>query len=154
MRILFVCLGNICRSPAAEGVMRHKLIQAGLASRVEVASAGTGQWHVGKPPDTRTQAAARRRGYDVSAQRARQVQADDFDHYALILAMDPANLAQLERLRPAGNRTPAQLFLRYTHGPRSDVPDPYYGGDEDFEQMYALIEAGCDTLVAELSRQP
>ncbi|MBD1588901.1 low molecular weight protein-tyrosine-phosphatase [Pseudomonas typographi] len=154
MRILFVCLGNICRSPTAEGVMRQKLAKAGLGQWVQVASAGTGDWHVGKAPDTRTQAAARQRGYELAGQRAQQVKAADFDHYDLILAMDHANLAQLERLRPTANQTPVALFLRYTGGPVDDVPDPYYGGSQGFEQVLALIEAGCDQLVAELGGQP
>lgn len=150
MRILFVCLGNICRSPTAEGVLRHKLAAAGLGQRVQVASAGTGDWHVGKAPDARTQAAALARGYDLSAQRAQQASAADFDAYDLILAMDHANLAQLERLRPAHNQTPLALFLPHTGQPLEDVPDPYYGGEDGFEQVLSLIEAGCDVLVSRI----
>ena len=101
MRVLFVCLGNICRSPTAEGVLRHKLRQAGLADQVEVASAGTGDWHVGNAPDKRSQAAAKVRGYDLSAQRAQQVSRADFATYDLILAMDNSNLRNLKALQPS-----------------------------------------------------
>ncbi|MGH8353146.1 MAG: low molecular weight protein-tyrosine-phosphatase, partial [Pseudomonas sp.] len=101
MRVLFVCLGNICRSPTAEGVFRHKLREAGLEGRIEVDSAGTGDWHVGKPPDSRTRRAAQRRGYDLSPLRGRQVAAADFARFDLILAMDQRNLQHLQGLRPA-----------------------------------------------------
>jgi protein-tyrosine phosphatase len=104
MRVLFVCLGNICRSPTAEGVLRHKLRAAGLADQVEVASAGTGDWHVGNPPDKRSQAAAKVRGYDLSAQRAQQVSRADFASYDLILAMDHSNLRNLKALQPSTAR--------------------------------------------------
>lgn len=150
MRILFVCLGNICRSPTAEGVLRHQLHQAGLAAQVEVASAGTGEWHVGKPPDARTLKAAARRGYDFSAQRAQQVKALDFTAYDLILAMDHSNLRDLERLRPARPTAELDLFLRRYDAPVDEVPDPYYEGEQGFEQVLDLIEAACTQLVREV----
>ncbi|WPO98768.1 low molecular weight protein-tyrosine-phosphatase [Pseudomonas sp. HR96] len=150
MRILFVCLGNICRSPTAEGVLRHQLQLAGLATQVEVASAGTGDWHVGKPPDSRTLKAAARRGYDFSAQRAQQVSAGDFAAYDLILAMDQSNLRDLERLRPAHARAQLDLFLRRYEGAVDEVPDPYYEGEQGFEQVLDLIEAACSELVREI----
>jgi len=110
--ICFVCLGNICRSPTAEGVMRHQVDAAGLADRIAIDSAGTGDWHVGEPPDTRAQAAARIRGYDLSALRARQVSAADFERFDLLLAMDEANLAELRRRCPPEHRGKVFSVLR------------------------------------------
>ena len=150
MRVLFVCLGNICRSPTAEGVLRHKVIEAGLCGRVEIASAGTGAWHVGKAPDVRTQAAAMRRGYDLSAQRARQVSAEDFSRYDLVLAMDHSNLRDLKALQPAGSEADLDLFLRRYSSVCDDVPDPYYDGEQGFEVVLDLIERACDLLLIEL----
>lgn len=150
MRVLFVCLGNICRSPTAEGVLRHKLREAGLADQVEVASAGTGDWHVGKAPDTRSQAAAKLRGYDLSAQRARQVTRADFASYDLILAMDNSNLRHLKALQPAQGKAELDLFLRRYQSPIDEVPDPYYDGEQGFEQVLDLIERASDLLVIEL----
>ena len=150
MRVLFVCLGNICRSPTAEGVLRHKLQVAGLAGRVEVASAGTGNWHVGGAPDKRTQRASMRRGYDLSAQRAQQVVAADFNHYDLILAMDLSNLRDLKALQPANGKAGLDLFLRRFDGVKDEVPDPYYDGEAGFEEVLDLVESACDLLVIEL----
>ena len=150
MRVLFVCLGNICRSPTAEGVFRHKLQAAGLAQQVEVDSAGTGDWHVGKAPDTRTQLAARRRGYALDGLRARQVAVSDFHHFDLILAMDQNNLADLRSLRPANACADLDLFLRRYALALDEVPDPYYGGESGFEQVLDLIEQSCDGLLLEI----
>jgi len=150
MRILFVCLGNICRSPTAEGILRHKLREAGLEGQVEVSSAGTGDWHVGKAPDKRSMAAALRRGYDLSAQRARQVTRADFAAYDLILAMDSSNLRNLKALQPANARAELDLFLRRYEAELDDVPDPYYDGEQGFEQVLDLIERATDRLVIEL----
>ena len=150
MRVLFDCLGNICRSPTAEGILRHKLQVAGLAGRVEVASAGTGDWHVGAAPDKRTQRAALLRGYDLSAQRAQQVVAPDFNHYDLILAMDLSNLRDLEALQPAHGKAELDLFLRRFAGVKDEVPDPYYDGEDGFEEVLDLVESACDLLVIEL----
>ncbi|OOG14155.1 low molecular weight protein-tyrosine-phosphatase [Pseudomonas sp. C9] len=150
MRVLFVCLGNICRSPTAEGVLRHKLREAGLADQVEVASAGTGDWHVGKAPDKRSQAAAKLRGYDLSAQRAQQVTRADFATYDLILAMDNSNLRHLKSLQPAKGKAELDLFLRRYQSELDEVPDPYYDGDQGFEQVLDLIERASDLLVIEL----
>ena len=150
MRVLFVCLGNICRSPTAEGVLRHKLREAGLADVVEVASAGTGDWHVGNPPDSRTQRAALLRGYDLSAQRAQQVSAQDFGRYDLILAMDNSNLGHLKALQPPNGKAELDLFLRRFDGEEDEVPDPYYGGEAGFDRVLDLIEAACRGLVIEL----
>ncbi|MEX5685303.1 low molecular weight protein-tyrosine-phosphatase [Pseudomonas silesiensis] len=150
MRVLFVCLGNICRSPTAEGVLRHKLREAGLADHIEVASAGTGDWHVGKAPDKRSQAAAKLRGYDLSAQRAQQVSRADFASYDLILAMDNSNLRHLKALQPAKGKAELDLFLRRYESEIDEVPDPYYDGDQGFEQVLDLIERASDRLVIEL----
>ena len=150
MRVLFVCLGNICRSPTAEAVLRHKLREAGLEGRIEVDSAGTGDWHIGKAPDAHTLSAARRRGYDLSALRGRQVAVDDFARFDLILAMDSSNLSHLQRLRPGAAVAEMDLFLLRYQAPLDDVPDPYYGGEEGFEQVLDLIEQASDALILEL----
>ena len=150
-RILVVCLGNICRSPMAQGVIEHRAAKAGLA--LEVDSAGLGAWHIGNPPDPRGLEAALARGYDNSRQRARQVRAGDFHDFDLILAMDADNLAGLERLRPAGapGRTLAEVRLFHPSG--QDIPDPYYGGPPDYEHALDLIEEAVGDLIATLSGQ-
>ncbi|UQY35265.1 low molecular weight phosphotyrosine protein phosphatase [Pseudomonas fulva] len=150
MRVLFVCLGNICRSPTAEAVLRQRLQQAGLAERIDVDSAGTGDWHIGKAPDSRTQEAAKRRGYDLSSLRGRQVSPDDFARFDLILAMDSANLRDLQRLRPAQARGELDLYLRRFGLAEDEVPDPYYGGSEGFEHVLDLLEQASDALLIEL----
>ena len=150
MRVLFVCLGNICRSPTAEGVLRHKLQQAGLERQVEVASAGTGGWHAGEPPDKRTQRAAQLRGYDLSQQRAQQVRVQDFERYDLILAMDNSNFRDLQAMQPANGKAELDVFLRRYEGVKSEVPDPYYDGEQGFVEVLDLIEAACDGLMIEL----
>ena len=141
--ILFVCTGNICRSPTAEAVFRVFAKKAGLELRIE--SAGLGDWHVGQPPDDRAQHHAKGRGYDLSAQRARQVRLVDFDDFDLILAMDRGHLRALERMAPARHRAKIRLFA-----PERDVPDPYYGGAEGFERVLDLVEAQCASLLEEL----
>jgi protein-tyrosine phosphatase len=153
MRVLFVCLGNICRSPTAEGVLRHKLAEAGLQEQVTVDSAGTSDWHAGKPVDSRTRLAAQRRGYDLSALRGRQVVAADFSRFELILAMDHSNLQHLQSLQPSTGSAQLDLFLRRYALPLSEVPDPYYSGEEGFEQVLDLLEQACDSLVAELKER-
>nr|WP_314478824.1 low molecular weight protein-tyrosine-phosphatase [uncultured Pseudomonas sp.] len=150
MRVLFVCLGNICRSPTAEGVLRHQLQAAGLADQVQVASAGTGDWHVGKAPDSRTVKAALARGYDLSQQRAQQVKATHFTEYDLVLAMDQSNLRDLRALRPHTAAGELDLFLRRYGLVLDEVPDPYYGGADGFEQVLDLIETACKALVLEI----
>ena len=148
-RILFVCLGNICRSPTAEAVLRALAEAAGQS--LELDSAGTGDWHVGKPPYPPAIRAGALRGYDLTALRARQVTPEDFGRFDLILAMDESNLAALERLRPEGDETPVRLLLDYAPpgGPR-EVPDPYFTGD--FEEALDLIEAAGRGLLEELRR--
>jgi len=153
-RVLMVCMGNICRSPTAEGVLRKRLDAAGLADRIAVDSAGTYGGHVGDAPDPRAQRHAARRGYDLSRQRARQVRPDDFERFGLVLAMDDDNLAALERVRPRGVGD-VRLLMSFA-GPGNlplAVPDPYYGGPEGFEHVLDLVEAACDGLVEHLRRQ-
>jgi protein-tyrosine phosphatase len=148
MRVLMVCLGNICRSPTAEAVLRAKLEAAGLAQRVEVDSAGTGSWHLGDPPDPRSQRHAARRGYDLSALRARCVAEDDFHRFDLILAMDHNNLADLRRLAPEGaHRAELRLFAPI------EVPDPYSGGAVGFERVLDLVETASDAWIEDLARR-
>jgi protein-tyrosine phosphatase len=152
-----VCMGNICRSPTAEGVLRHKLQQAGLDRLVEVDSAGTHAYHVGSPPDDRAQEHALKRGYDLSRQRARKVHERDFQTFDLLLAMDWDNLALLEEASPPEPDVRRKL-RRLTefvpaaspHAGAQVVPDPYYGGPAGFEFVLDLVEEACDGLVAHL----
>lgn len=149
--ILFCCMGNICRSPTAEGVFRKKLILAGLAQQVRVDSCGTHAYHVGEAPDRRSQKHALARGYDLSPQRARQVDVTDFEKFDLILAMDEQNLANLRRICPKAYLGRLRLMLDFsTQLPAGDVPDPYYGGDAGFEQVLDLIEEASDQLITYL----
>lgn len=141
--ILFVCTGNICRSPTAEAVLRHLAGNEGLELHIE--SAGLGDWHVGSAPDDRAQQHAKERGYDLSALRARQVMKQDFARFDLILAMDRGHLRALTRMAPAEHRRKVRLFAA-----GEDVPDPYYGGPEGFERVLDLVEATCRDLVREL----
>ena len=151
-RILFFCMGNICRSPTAEGVMRAKLAAAGLD--VEVDSAGTHGYHVGAPPDERSQEHAALRGYDLSTLRARKLVAEDFARFDLVLAMDDDNLAIAERLCPPNQRHRLMLLMDYAPDTgKRHVPDPYDGGAAGFEAVLDLVEAACDGLVATLRKR-
>ena len=151
-KILFVCLGNICRSPVAEGVFAHVAEQAGHGDRFELDSAGTGSWHVGNPPDPRSVVAAAARGIDLSNLRARQVCKRDFMTFDLILAMDAANHATLLALAPQDYAEKIQLFLNNTpDGGKREVPDPYYGGEVGFEDILDLVEEGSRALLARLT---
>ena len=150
-KILFVCMGNICRSPTAHGVMRHKLNTRAGAQQVLVDSAGTHNHHPGSAPDARAQAHARRRGYDVSDLRARQVRDADFETFDLILAMDDDNLSVLRQRCPPQHRHKLMRLTEFCRIHTSPVvPDPYYGGARGFEQVLDLIEDACDGLLAEL----
>ncbi len=152
MHVLFVCMGNICRSPTAEGVFRATVAREGLAARIVVDSAGTGDWHVGQPPDHRAIAAARERGYDLTALRARQVRRSDFAQFDWILAMDRVNLRSLEVLRPPSFAGHLGLFLDLApHLGVSEVPDPYYGEAREFAQALDLIEQGSAALLRHLA---
>ena len=151
-RVLMVCMGNICRSPTAEAVLRAQAALRGLAPRVEVDSAGTHGWHAGEPPDARAQSHGAKRGYDLAPLRARRVQAADFERFDLILAMDRDNLANLLDLRPAGAETRVELLMRYARRHAVDeVPDPYYGPAAGFERVLDLIEDACDGLLEHLA---
>jgi protein-tyrosine phosphatase len=150
IRILFVCMGNICRSPTAEGVFRHHVAAAGLSDVIEVASAGTHDYHVGEPPDRRSMSAALRRSYDLSRQRARHFQGSDFERYDHLLAMDRANLSHMHRMAPAHLRDRARLFLEFGSSGVAEVPDPYYGGADGFEHVLDLVEDASRGLLAHL----
>jgi protein-tyrosine phosphatase len=148
VNVLFVCLGNICRSPSAEGMFRHLLDSTGLAGRVGVDSAGTGTWHIGKPPDRRAQSAMRMRGLDISNLKARQAVTGDFSRFDYVLAMDRSNHADLATLCPPGEAHRLGLFLDFTPGLEGrDVPDPYYGSGRDFDRMLDTIELGARGLL-------
>ena len=147
--VLFVCLGNICRSPTAEGLLRAEAERRGVADRVRVGSAGTGSWHVGDPPDARMSEAAARRGYRLAG-RARQVTPEDLEEWDLIVAMDGQNLRDLQRMT-GPTPTLLRLFSDYLPpGSPTDVPDPYYGGPEGFDRVLDLVEEGSVRILDEL----
>lgn len=149
-----ICMGNICRSPTAEGVLRARLAAAGLADRVEVDSAGTHDYHVGAPPDPRSQEHAARRGYDLAPLRARTVRADDFARFDWLLAMDEDNLERLKAACPAAHRGKLARLMAFAPEAGSDiVPDPYYGGADGFDRVLDLVEAACDGLIAHLQAE-
>lgn len=152
MRILCVCLGNICRSPTAEGVLRTLAARDFPDLKLEIDSAGTADYHVGEPPDRRTVAAARRRGYDLAGLRARQVQPDDFRRFDYILAMDRSNLSELTSRRMTSATAQLALFMSFAanQGACEEVPDPYYGGVEEFERVLDLCEAAARGLLVKL----
>lgn len=150
IRVLFVCLGNICRSPAAEGVFARKAKERDF--QVFVDSAGTGGWHAGEPPDSRMIAACRRRGYDIARLRARQVVVADFAEFDVMLAMDLNNHADLLALAPVGRKADIRLFLDFADTTRRETPDPYYGDTAAFEDALDLIELGVDAVLDHLER--
>jgi protein-tyrosine phosphatase len=153
MKILFVCLGNICRSPSAEAVLRAIAAREAPELTLEIDSAGTAGYHIGDPPDARSQAAALRRGYDMSPLRARIVEAADFERFDLILAMDTNNFEVLRRRAPAEYRERVRLFLEFAPDCGLDeVPDPYYGGPTGFEQVLDLVEEASRGLLAQLRK--
>jgi protein-tyrosine phosphatase len=153
-RVLFVCMGNICRSPTAEGVFKHLVEKRGLQGRVISDSAGTHDYHVGEPPDARAMQAAARRGYDLSSLRARQVAPCDFDAFDYLLAMDENNLTQLRKWAPKPHAEKAQLFLEFSSlDPGGELPDPYYGGAAGFERVLDLVEDAAARLLDEIEKR-
>jgi len=152
VNVLFVCLGNICRSPTAHGVFEAMLQEQGLSDRIEVDSAGTSGWHIGASSDPRSSEAAGRRGYDMSHIRARQVSAEDFSTFDYILAMDDQNLADLQALKPSGFSGCLDLFLNFSNAYAGQaVPDPYYGGEQGFEQVLDMVEDGSRGLLRRIA---
>ena len=152
VKVLFVCMGNICRSPTAEGVFRHHVAEAGLDHLFEIDSAGTHAYHVGEPPDRRAQEAATRRGFSLVDIRARRVAEDDFERFRHIIAMDEDNLVMLREQADPAQRDKIRLFLEFGSGPETEVPDPYYGGAKGFERVLDLVEDASRGLL-ELLRQ-
>lgn len=153
--VCFVCLGNICRSPTAEGVMRHLVVQASLGARIEIASAGTAGYHIGELPDRRSRAAARKRGIELGS-RARQFAVKDWERFDYVLAMDGENYDVLARQAPnEAARSRLRLLREFDPEapPRASVPDPYYGGDDGFEHVLDLCEAACSGLLEHIRRE-
>lgn len=154
VKVLFVCMGNLCRSPMAEGVFKHYVAQAGLQDLIASDSAGTHDYHVGDPPDARALRASERRGYDLSALRGRQVSRGDFGEFDYLLAMDEANLRALERLCPSQHAHKLKLLMEFSIGPAlREVPDPYYGGEPSFERVLDLVEQAAQGLLDHLRRR-
>lgn len=152
--VLFVCLGNICRSPTAHGVFEHLVEQAGLTGRIQIDSAGVADWHTGKAPDKRSQEYAAKRGYNLSHLRARPVTIEDFETYELLLAMDGNNLKHLLEMSPPEHRHKVKLFLEFAEGiSEREVPDPYYGDGEGFELVLDLVDNACQGLLNYFKRQ-
>jgi protein-tyrosine phosphatase len=154
VRVLFVCLGNICRSPTAEGVFRSVVEREGLLAHIEIDSAGTHAYHVGAPPDSRSQAAALRRGIDLSRLRGRKATQSDIEQFEYILAMDEENLSHLQTICPPGLEHKLRLFLEFAPDrPEREVPDPYFGGEHGFERVLDMIEEASRGLLKHLRQQ-
>jgi protein-tyrosine phosphatase len=154
VKVLFVCMGNICRSPLAHGLFDDRVEKAGLSEQITVDSAGTHAYHVGEQPDPRSQQTALSHGIDLSYQRARKVKASDFDKFDYVVAMDRDNHAILRSQCPDEHRHKLKLFLEFAPQlSETEVPDPYYGGDEGFEHVYSLIDAAADGLMADIEKR-
>jgi len=151
VKILFVCMGNICRSPTAHGVMQHKVNQRGLSNRIVIDSSGTHAYHVGEKSDARSRAKAADKGIDMEFIRARKISINDYDEFDYILAMDEDNLELINYYAPQNYSANISLFLDYANQAglcdERVVPDPYYGGDEGFEHVFELVDVGCDALI-------
>lgn len=152
-KVLFVCLGNICRSPTAHGVFESMVRDRGVEHQISVDSAGTGAWHVGELPDPRARNKAKDRGHDLSHIRARQVDQSDFHDFDYILAMDHSNLSNLKAACPESKQHKLSLFLDFTELPESEVPDPYYGGDQGFDHVLDLVESASEGLLNHILSQ-
>lgn len=152
-RVLMVCTGNICRSPSAEGILRHMVAAQGLESRIAVDSAGTTSWHQGEGPNPLAVTTAKARGYDLSPLRSRPLTARDYFDFDLLLGMDETHIAHMTRAKPAESTAEIALFLdAWPEAGRGDVPDPYYGDETDYEYAIDLIEGGCRGWIARLTR--
>jgi len=149
-RILFVCLGNICRSPLAEGIMRQLIRDAGLEDQIQVDSAGTGAYHTGEPPDPRSRAVAGRHGTSLDGQRARKIEPGDYTSFDLVLAMDRENLQDLRVACPPGKRGRLKLLRSFDPKGGTDVPDPYFGGVDGFDDVFAMVYRCCESLLESL----
>lgn len=161
IKIMFVCMGNICRSPTAHAILQHKVDQQGLSDRVQIASSGTHAYHIGDPPDSRSQALASQRGVDMSSLRAQKISINDYDDFDWILAMDQENLDLINYYAPESGselgpdqQTPAQIALLMSFSEKypdiSEVPDPYYGGAQGFEHVFDIVDDACDGLIKQL----
>lgn len=154
VKVLFVCMGNICRSPTAEGVFTGLVEQAGLSDRIQTDSAGTHSYHVGSAPDSRAQATAQTRGFDLSALRARKFTADDFLDFDYVLAMDDDNYQNMQAIKPSNATAEFRLFLDYaTEHKEREVPDPYYGGPSGFERVFDMVEDAAAGLLEHIKRK-
>ncbi len=152
--VLFICMGNICRSPTAEGVFRHLVNEQGLAEAIKTDSAGTHAYHIGEPPDNRAQTTARRRGIELTDLRARRVSADDFVHFDYVLAMDQDNYRMLADIAPSDHAHKLRLFLEFAPElGMEEVPDPYYGGVKGFERVFDMVEAASQGLLEDIRRR-
>lgn len=156
VQVLFVCLGNICRSPIAEGVFRQRVQQVGLSARINADSAGTADYHIGGPPDKRSQSICAAHGISIADLRGRQVHPGDFQRFDYILAMDRNNLLNLQRIQAAGSRARLALLMDYASGPQQgwDVPDPYYGDMTDFQQVLEMVQQGVNGLLRKIMMGP
>lgn len=148
--VLFVCLGNICRSPTAEGVFRQLVTEQGMTEHLHIDSCGTGNWHIGKSPDARAMAAADRRGVDISDLRARQIKAEDLDRFDYVLVMDRQNLADVRDIWHQNGGTEPRLFLEFGESGQAEVRDPYYGGEDGFERVLDLIHEASQGLLEDI----
>lgn len=153
VRVLFVCLGNICRSPSAEGVFRQLVSGQGMAEKVFIDSCGTADWHTGKAPDSRSIEAAARRGIDLSGLQARQIKPGDLDTFDYVLVMDRSNLADVRDIWRQNGGTEPQLLLEFGRSNELEVPDPYYGGEQGFEQVLDLIQEAGEGLLEDIRRR-
>ncbi len=148
VKVLFVCMGNICRSPTAEGVFRHVVKQKNMDSHIVIDSAGTHAYHIGESPDSRSQATAKQRGVDLSSQRARKVEAQDFDKFDYVIAMDHSNSEDLKSLADAGQQAKIHLFMEFAKDrDNTEVPDPYYGGGNGFENVFDMVQSASEGLL-------